>query len=294
MSPSPSLRVGLCQVLVGMDKARNLENARQAVKQAVTKGATLVSLPECFNSPYAVDQFAKYAEPVPAVGGVANERDHPSTRMLLDLAVEHNIHLVGGSIPEREGDKLYNTCVVAGPSGTILAKHRKMHLFDIDLPDMKFTESATLSGGDSLTVFDSPWGPIGVGICYDMRFPVLAALMRQRGAKVLVYPGAFNTKTGPAHWELLQRARAVDNQLFVATCSPARNPESTYQAWGHSSLVSPWGEVLMTTDEHASVLVSEPLDLDHVERVRASIPVSVQARVDLYDAPVWKKPRADA
>jgi len=117
-------------------------------------------------------------------------------------------------------------------------------LFDIDVPGkITFKESDTLSPGDNLTIIDSPWGKIGVGICYDIRFPELAMLMREKGVGLMVYPGAFNTTTGPLHWELLQRARAVDNQVFVATASPARNPDSSYQAWGHSSLISPWGEV---------------------------------------------------
>jgi omega-amidase len=283
------LRIGLCQMLVGTEKAANLVTARKAVTEAVTKGATFVSLPECFNSPYAVDQFANYAESVPNVGEDADAKEHPTTSALLDMAREHKIHLVGGSIPERASDgRLFNTCIVADPSGAVIAKHRKMHLFDIDVPGMFFKESLTLSAGDALTTFDTPWGVVGVGICYDIRFPVLASLMRERGAKLLVYPGAFNTKTGPAHWELLQRARAVDNQLFVATVSPARNPDSAYQAWGHSSVISPWGEVLSTTEESASVVVTEPLDLDHCTRVRSQVPVSMQARSDLYDAPKWK------
>jgi len=122
---------------------------------------------------------------------------------------------------------------------------------------------------------------------YDIRFPQLAMLMREQGCKMLIYPGAFNLTTGPAHWELLQRARAVDNQLFVATCSPARNPDSSYKAWGHSTLASPWGEVLATTEHGAAVLVSDALDLQHCDRVRTQVPVSKQARTDLYRPVEW-------
>ena len=111
--------------------------------------------------------------------------------------------------------------------------------------------------GNNFTVFDTPYCKIGVGICYDMRFPELADVMRQQGAEMLIYPGAFNTTTGPAHWELLQRARAVDNQLWVATASPARNPASTYQAWGHSSLINPWGEVVATTGHDQDIVYGE-------------------------------------
>lgn len=279
------LRLGLCQILVGSEKAKNVQAARTAVAEAVAQGATLVTLPECFNSVYAVTAFEKYAEEIPPDAESVNPEKHPTTKALLDMAKEHGIYLIGGSIPERGSDGLlYNSCVVASPEGKILAKHRKMHLFDIDVPGgIRFKESETLSAGKSVTTFDTPWCRVGVGICYDIRFPQLAQLMRQQECKLLVYPGAFNMTTGPAHWELLQRARALDNQLFVATCSPARNPDADYKAWGHSSVISPWGEVLMTTDHEPSVLVTYEIDLDQCDRVRKGIPISIQARTDIYE-----------
>jgi len=285
------LRLGLCQILVGAEKAKNVQNARAAVAEAAAKGANVIALPECFNSVYAVSAFEKYAEEIPGEGEVASEEKHPTTKALLDMAKEHKIYLIGGSIPERGADGLlYNSCVVASPEGRILVKHRKMHLFDIDVPGgIRFKESETLSAGNKFTVFDTPWCRVGVGICYDIRFPQLAQIMRQQGCKLLVYPGAFNLTTGPAHWELLQRARAVDNQLFVATCSPARNPDADYKAWGHSTVVSPWGEILVTTEHDPAVLVTADLDLDHCDRIRTSIPISVQARTDLYDNVKWKE-----
>ena len=284
------LRIGLCQILVGSEKAKNVQEARNAVANAVSQGANLVALPECFNSVYAVSAFEKYAEPIPSVGEPANEVTHPTTKAILDMAKEHNIYLIGGSIPERgEDGLLYNCCVVASPEGKIIAKHRKMHLFDIDVPGgVRFKESETLSAGKSVTTFDTPWCKVGVGICYDIRFPALAQIMTQMGCKLLVYPGAFNLTTGPAHWELLQRARAVDNQLYVATCSPARNPEMDYQAWGHSSVINPWGDVMVTTEHEPSVIVTPELDIDHCDRIRKSIPISMQVRTDLYDLVRWK------
>jgi len=205
--------------------------------------------------------------------------------MIRELAKELGVYIVAGSIPERDGDKLYNTCLVASPEGKFVAKHRKVHLFDIDIPGkMTFKESDTLTGGQSVTVFDSPYGKIGLGICYDIRFPEYAQVMASEGAKIFIYPGAFNTTTGPAHWELLQRARALDNQAYVLTCSPARNPESTYQAWGHSSAISPWGEVLATT-EHSPALVFAELNLDRIDEVRNQIPIRKQKRTDLYQLP---------
>ena len=205
-------------------------------------------------------------------------------------------HPTAGSIPER-GDPaapggppcIYNTCVAFGPDGELLARHRKVHLFDIDVPGrITFRESDTLTGGDRLAVFDTPYGRVGLGICYDMRFPQLALLLRAAGCTILAYPGAFNTTTGPVHWELLQRCRALDTQCFVLTPAPARNPDAKYQAWGHSTIVSPWGEVLATTDEAPGTVTAE-LRLGHVAEVRGSIPVGVQARDDLY-ALQWRGP----
>jgi omega-amidase len=210
-----------------------------------------------------------------------------------------------GSIPEREEaspfdgppledgagrlPRIFNTCVAFGPDGELLARHRKMHLFDIDIPGrIAFRESDTLTGGDRLALFDTPWGRVGLGICYDLRFPLLAALLRASGARLLFYPGAFNTTTGPPHWELLQRARALDNQCFVCTVSPARNPDASYKAYGHSTAVSPYGEVLATTDERPGIVYAE-LRLAHVDEVRAQIPVGHQARTDLY-ALEWRGP----
>lgn len=196
--------------------------------------------------------------------------------------------LCAGSIPERAPDgKIYNTSVVYGPDGELLTKHRKMHLFDIDIPGkITFKESETLSAGSELATFDTPYGKFGVGICYDLRFPHLALLLRQAGCQFLVYPGAFNTTTGPAHWELLQRARALDTQCYVATVSPARNPDSKYQAWGHSTAVNPWGEVLATTDEKAGIVYAD-CPLPRISEIRAQIPVGIQQRTDLYSLE-WK------
>jgi omega-amidase len=204
--------------------------------------------------------------------------------MLISTARECSIYLVGGSIPERGADgKVYNTCVVVNPDGEIVARHRKMHLFDIDVPGrITFKESDTLTAGDSFTTFDTPYGRVGVGICYDLRFPEQSMLMRAADCKMLIFPGAFNMTTGPAHWELLLRARALDNQCFVAAVSPARDETAGYHAWGHSTVVSPWGEVVATT-QHEPDTVFATVDLGQVEEIRTNIPVSKQKRTDLYE-----------
>lgn len=292
----PKLKIALCQIKTGSVKVANITNARNAVRDAVSStGSNLVVLPECWNSPYNTACFPEYSEILPGVGfsavGVAASSSSPSASMLCDVAKELNIWLVGGSVPERETagpgaageDKIFNTCLVVNPEGVIVGKHRKVHLFDIDVPGkITFKESDSLTGGADCTVIETPWGGLGVGICYDIRFPEFATLMRQRGASILVYPGAFNMTTGPAHWELLSRARAVDNQCYVAVCSPARDPEGGYVAFGHSSIISPWGEVVATIAGEEGV-VSADIDLSLVDEMRRNIPCWKQKRADIYE-----------
>ncbi|KAL7170792.1 hypothetical protein ACSBR2_035630 [Camellia fascicularis] len=185
--PVSKFKIGLCQLLVTADKERNIAHARQAIEDAAKRGAQLVVLPEIWNSPISNDSFPVYAEDIDA-GGDAS----PSTTMLSEVASLLKITIVGGSIPERCGDRLYNTCCVFDTDGKLKAKHRK--------------ESKTLTAGETPTVVDTEVGRIGIGICYDIRFQELAMLYAARGAHLICYPGAFNMTTGPLHWELLQRA----------------------------------------------------------------------------------------
>ncbi|KAK9697279.1 hypothetical protein RND81_08G026800 [Saponaria officinalis] len=275
--PLTKFNIGICQLSVTADKMRNIAHAREAIIDAANKGAQLVLLPEIWNSPYSNDSFAAYAEDI-ELGGDSS----PSTAMLSDVSRSLKITLVGGSIPERRGDRIYNTCCVFGTNGRLIAKHRKIHLFDIDIPGkMTFKESKTLTAGDIPTVVDTDVGRIGIGICYDIQFEELAAIYAARGAHLLCYPGAFNMTTGPLHWELCQRARAADNQLFVATCSPARDTNAGYVAWGHSTLVGPYGEVIATTEHEEAVVIAE-IDYSLVEQRRMYLPFIKQRRGDLY------------
>ena len=300
------LRVALCQFQVTEDKSLNLQTCSSYIDQAVSSSTSkvdLVVLPEIWNSPYATAAFSEYAEPVPTVriddekDILITKEDSPSVNLLQQKAIQHQIYLVGGSIPEVDQDnQLYNTCIVVNPQGQIIAKHRKVHLFDINVPNgITFRESDTLSSGSQITSFATPWCNIGVGICYDIRFPEYAMLLGQT-CQILIYPGAFNLVTGPAHWELLQRARAVDTQCYVLTASPARrvavvDTDSTqhnnsskyppYSAWGHSTVVAPWGDIIATADEKESIVVAD-IDLTKVTAMRQSIPVQNQKRTDIY------------
>lgn len=265
-------RLALVQLQVSSVKADNLSRVRRLVKEAAGQGSKVVLLPECFNSPYGTSYFSTYAEKIPG----------ESTQVLSEVAKENKLYLVGGSIPEEDGGRLYNSCAVFGPEGEMIVKHRKIHLFDIDVPGkIRFQESETLSPGNSLSTFDTPFCKVGVGICYDMRFAELAQLYSRKGCRLLVYPGAFNMTTGPAHWELLQRGRAVDNQVYVATASPARDEAASYVAWGHSTVVNPWGEVIAKAGPEETVIYAD-IDLQYLADIRQQIPITSQRRDDLY------------
>lgn len=279
------LKVALIQLLPGANKAANLEQTRNKIRRAAGMGAKLVVLPECFNSPYGTDHFPEYAEVLPEEG---QDGDSETFKALKELAVQHEIYLLGGSIPERESasGKLYNTSLTFSPNGTLIGKHRKVHLFDISIPGkIHFQESLVLSPGEKITIVDLPeYGKIGVGICYDIRFPELAMISaRKHGVFAMFYPGAFNLTTGPLHWELLARARAVDNQIFVGVVSPARSQphDPGYKAYGHSMMVDPNGEIL-TEALHGEELLVQDLEAGRIEEVRQGIPVYQQRRWGVY------------
>lgn len=271
---SDKLRLGIVQMEVGLDKNQNLDRAAQMVEAAAKQGAQMVVLPEIFNSPYIARRFPEYAESYPG----------QSTGLLANLARKHHLILVGGSIPERDSnDALYNTSFTFGPDGSLIGRHRKIHLFDVDIPGkMTFQESATLSPGNDFQILRQGDLRFAVMICYDVRFPELARQAALQGAHLLVIPAAFSRTTGSLHWDILMRCRAVDNQVFVAAASPAFNPQASYQTWGHSMLVDPWGKVLAQAGDEEKLLLVD-LDLSVIDEVRAQIPVMQQRRTDLYE-----------
>lgn len=278
------VKLALIQLASGADKAHNLSHARSKVLEAVSKhNAKIVVLPECFNSPYGTGYFAKYAEQL--LPSPPSESQSPSFHALSSMAKEANVYLVGGSIPEYEEKtkKIFNTSLTFGPSGELLATHRKVHLFDIDIPGkIKFKESDVLDPGNKVTLIDLPeYGKIAIAICYDIRFPELATIAARKGAFLLLYPVAFNLTTGALHWELQARARAVDNQVYVGVCSPARDMNADYHAWGHTMVVDPNAEIKGELDEKEGIVVAE-LDGDRIEEVRKGIPISTQRRFDVY------------
>lgn len=211
--------IGLIQMAVGDNKKENIETARREIERVAAEGAELIVLPEMFCVPYETSRFPDYAE---GENGEAQQ-------MLSETARKLQCWIVGGSICEVENGQYYNTSYVYDAQGNCVAKHRKKHLFDVDIAGGQyFKESDILSPGDKITVFDSPWGKIGLAICFDIRFSEMAAAMIHEGARILIYPAAFNLTTGPRHWELLFRSRAVDGQCFAVGVAPARNPKSDY------------------------------------------------------------------
>lgn len=173
--------------------------------------------------------------------------------------------------------------MIFSPTGTLLATHRKVHLFDMHIPGkITFFESHALSPGSTPTLVDTAFGKVGVAICHDLRFPELAMIAARRGAFLMVYPAAFNMTTGPLHFEMLARARAVDNQIYVAMCAPARNTLGEgYVAWAHSCIVDPNAEVLAGLKEEEGRIECW-LEPARIEEVRGAIPVTRQRRFDVY------------
>jgi predicted amidohydrolase len=233
----------------------------------------MVFLAEMFCCPYEAKNFPLYAE---TEGG-------PMWRFCSALAKEHNVWLSAGSMPEcDEAGHVYNTAYVFDRSGRQVARHRKMHLFDIDVKGgQRFMESETLTAGDSVTTFETEFGTIGLCVCYDFRFPELGRLMVLRGAQVIIVPAAFNMTTGPAHWEIMFRSQALNNQVFAVGTAPARDPSASYTSWAHSIVVDPWGRMVNMMDETEGIYVGE-LDLSMVSEIRDQLPLLKHRRTDVY------------
>ena len=268
----PPVKVALVQLLNTDDKAYNLAHARELIDRAAADGADMVCLPEMFCCEYRNRSFVANQEP----------RGGEAWTMLSEAARENGVWLIGGTIPESDGGRLYNTCFVFDRSGEQRARCRKIHMFDIDVEGgQRFKESATFTPGDEICVFETEFGRIGVCICFDMRFPELARIMSMDGAWAVFCPASFNMTTGPAHWELMFRARAVDNQIYTLGCAPARDVHGSYVSWGHSIAVHPWGDVIAHAEERECILHAE-IEPAEVQSVRRQLPLMSARRTDVY------------
>lgn len=267
------IKIAAIQMSTVADKMENVRTVKTYLEKIKDENPDFVILPEMFCCPYQTENFPIYAE---KEGG-------PVWQQLSGYAKQYGIYLIGGSMPEKDAEgNVYNTSYIFDREGKQIGKHRKVHLFDIDVKGgQTFKESDTLTAGDSNTVFDTEFGKIGVMLCFDIRFPELSRMMVNDGAKVIFVPAAFNMTTGPAHWELSFRTRALDNQIYMVGCAPARDVSAGYISWGHSIVTDPWGRVIDMLDEKKGILLTE-LDMDYEEQVREELPLLKSRRKDIY------------
>jgi len=253
------------QMLACDDKAANLEQASRWVRKAAGEGARVIALPEVFNWRGDKASERRSAEPIPG----------PTSAAMSQIARELGIYLLAGSILEEisENDKAYNTSLLFGPAGQPLASYRKIHLFDVDLANgISALESATRARGKNVFVDEKELCAMGLSICYDLRFPELYRDLVARGARLVFVPSAFTAYTGKAHWETLLRARAIENQVYmIAPDQFGKNPRS-FETYGHSMVVDPWGRVVAVAPEGPGVVLAE-IDLDYLARIREELPV---------------------
>jgi len=262
-------RIAAIQMISGPAVGPNLDTARQLIAEAAARGASLVALPEYFPLIGANDAERLAARESDVQG--------PIQSFLGDIARELGIWLVGGSLPLTANDpaKLRNSCLVYDPSGKQVARYDKIHLFGFTRGAESYNESLTIEAGTQAVAFDTPLGRIGLAICYDLRFP---ELFRALGAvDLLVVPAAFTETTGCAHWELLLRARAVENQCYLLAAAQGGEHPSGRLTHGNSMIVDPWGEVLARLDKGPGV-VSAEIDPARLTEVRTSLP-ALQHRV---------------
>lgn len=268
------IKVALIQYTIQEEWLDNVNQVEHLLTAAHAGGAKLAILPEMFVQPYDMTLVPDRAESVP---------DGPTSKKLSGWARRFKMAIVGGSVAERGSDgKYYNTATLWGPDGMFLVKHRKVHLFDVDLPGgVSVKESSILSPGHQVTVVPIMGMTLGIAVCYDIRFPELARLMTLQGAEMIALPGAFNHVSGPAHWDILLRNRAAENTVWVAGVSGLAPPDTSYHSWGHSMLSDPFGKVVadMGRAEGVAFGVMDPARL---KDVRARLPLLKQRRDDLY------------
>jgi len=257
------------------DKARNLAAAERLVRAAATDGAELVALPEKWSLLAAGEELLAGAESL----------EGPTLTAARGWARELGVHLLAGSISERGDEKAFNTSVLIGPDGEDLAVYRKIHMFDVEAGGVAYRESAHEQPGEEIVT--APVGPLtlGLSVCYDLRFPELYRILAVRGAHLIAVPSAFTLATGRDHWEVLLRARAIENQAFVLAPNQVGEAPPHFSSCGRSAIVDPWGVVLATAPDE-ECFVAADLDLAAQDRVRESLPSLANRRPRAY---VWSQ-----
>ena len=271
------MRAAVIQINSGLDVASNIERAERLVRAAATDGAELVCLPEKWALLGPGEVIADGAEPL----------DGPIVSAASGWARELGIHLCAGSVPEDPGDggKPFNTSVLIDPSGEVVASYRKLHMFDVEVEGTEYRESEHERAGEDLATATAGELELGLTVCYDLRFPELFRILALRGATAFAVPAAFTAVTGRAHWEILLRARAVENSAFVIAAGQVGKAEPHYESWGHSMLVDPWGRVLAAVEDGEGHACAD-LDLAELRRIRESLPSLANRRADAYQWPV--------
>jgi len=251
------------QLCAGSDRRANLDKAEQFIADAAGQGARLVVLPEVFAWRGARAEEGASAEAIPG----------PTSERLAAIARRLRIHLVGGSLLERSDERRpYNTSVLFGPQGDILASYRKLHLFDVDIAGhVSIRESETRRPGDDVVTVPTALGTIGLTVCYDLRFPELSRRLTTAGAEIITVPSAFTFPTGAAHWEILLRARAIENQVYVIAPDQVGKSPSGVTDFGNSMIVDPWGTPLARAADREMVVLAE-IDRDQQARIRRELP----------------------
>jgi deaminated glutathione amidase len=274
------MRAAAVQLNSTGDYERNLEVAERLVRGAAGEGADLVVLPEKWTALGDAELLRATAQPI----------DGPALTAAAGWARELSIHLVAGSIAERVPgqEKLSNTSVLLGPDGERHAVYRKIHMFDVDIDEVAYRESAAEEPGDEIVVTDAGGVPVGLTVCYDLRFPELYRILALRDARVITVPSAFTERTGRDHWEVLLRARAVENQVFIVAADQIGEAPPHYRSFGRSLIVDPWGVVLAEAPDR-ECFVSAELDFSAQDRIRQSLPSLRNRREGAYR---W--PRASA
>lgn len=272
-SPRPGRVVAaVVQMTSTANAERNLATAERLVAEAATRGAAFVALPENFAF------LRSTGDPAPD----AQTIDGPWVRRMADAARRQRITLLLGSLPERSPDagKVHNTSVLLGPDGAVLAVYRKIHLFDIDLPGLEhLKESREVAAGREVVVADAPFGPLGMTVCYDVRFPELYRALARRGARVLAVPSAFTDRTGKDHWEVLLRARAIENLAYVVAPAQVGVHGKGRASHGHAMIVDPWGTVMAQVPDGEGIALAE-MDFDRQDRLRRELPALSHIRLN--------------
>lgn len=261
----PSFRVGLVQMCSGRDVAQNVAAASDLIRRAAQRGADYIQTPE-MTTFMEIDRAQLLAAARP-------EKDHPALKHFCDLARGLNVWLHVGSMPILlDNGKLANRSLLISSEGRITARYDKIHMFDVDLGGGEsYLESANYEPGRHAVIADLPWGPIGLTICYDLRFPHLYRALAKGGAKFLAIPAAFTVPTGTAHWHVLLRARAIEAQAYVFAAAQGGSHQHGRETYGHSLIVSPWGEILGEGDVHPAVITAD-IDLQLLTDVRSRVP----------------------